>query len=125
VAGFLGVSNLLYGTVTSPSRVRLDAGDEIAAEVDDRTGRVAIGIRPEKIRLGRPADGDNSLAGTVRETAYVGVATQYVVDTAAGTLIVYVQNDGAAPSLGPSVSTTLSWSPHATFVVDPAQEEAE
>jgi spermidine/putrescine transport system ATP-binding protein len=123
VAGFLGVSNLLHGAVTAPGRVRLDTGDEIAADVGDRTGRVAIGIRPEKIRLGPRAEGDNSLAGTVRETAYVGVATQYVVDTAAGTLIVYVQNDGAAPSLEPGVSTTLSWSPYATFVVDPAQEE--
>jgi spermidine/putrescine transport system ATP-binding protein len=127
VAGFLGVSNLLYGSVTAPGRVRLDAGNEIAADAGDRTGRVAVGIRPEKIRLGSPAEGENSLAGTVRETAYVGVATQYVVDTGAGTLSVYVQNDGAAPSLQPHASTTLSWSPHATFVVDPdpAQEEAE
>ena len=125
VAGFLGVSNLLHGSVAASGQVRLDAGDEIAADVGDRTGRVAIGIRPEKIRLGPPAEGDNRLAGTVQETAYVGVATQYVVETSAGTLIVYVQNDGAAPSLRPGVSTTLSWSPHATFVVDPAQEEAE
>ena len=125
VAGFLGVSNLLYGNVTAPGRVRLDAGDEVAADAGDRTGRVAVGIRPEKLRLGAPAEGDNSLAGTVRETAYVGVATQYVVDTGAGTLSVYVQNDGTAPSLQPGASTTLSWSPHATFVVepDPAQEE--
>jgi spermidine/putrescine transport system ATP-binding protein len=103
--------------------VRLDAGDEVAADFGDRTGRVAIGIRPEKLRLGRPAEADNHLAGTVQETAYVGVATQYVVDTGAGTLIVYVQNDGAAPSLQPGTATTLSWSPHATFVVDPSQEE--
>jgi spermidine/putrescine transport system ATP-binding protein len=125
VAGFLGVSNLLDGVVIGPSRVRLDTGDEIGAEVGDRTGRVAIGIRPEKIRLSPPAEGDNSLGGTVHETAYVGVATQYVVDTGAGTLIVYVQNDGAAPSLQPGASTMLSWNPRATFVVDPAQEESE
>jgi spermidine/putrescine transport system ATP-binding protein len=125
VAGFLGVSNLLDGVVIGPGRVKLDTGDEIGAAVGDHTGRVAIGIRPEKIRLGRPADGDNSLAGTVHDTAYVGVATQYVVDTGAGTLIVYVQNDGAAPSLQPGGTTTLSWNPNATFVVDPAQEESE
>jgi spermidine/putrescine transport system ATP-binding protein len=125
VAGFLGVSNLLRGTVTAPDEVRLDSGDVIAAEVGDRAGRVAVGIRPEKIRLGPPAEGENSLAGAVRETAYVGVATQYVVDTGAGTLIVYVQNDGAAVSLQPGAAATLSWSPHASFVVDPAQEEAE
>ena len=95
VAGFLGVSNLLHGSVTDRGRVRLDTGDEIAADPGERTGRVAVGIRPEKIRIGPPGEGDNSLAGTVKETAYVGVATQYVVETGAGTLIVYVQNDGS------------------------------
>jgi spermidine/putrescine transport system ATP-binding protein len=124
VAGFLGVSNLLLGSVTSPGRVRLDTSDEIAADPGERTGRVAVGIRPEKIRIGPPREGDNSLAGTVKETAYVGVATQYVVETGAGTLIVYVQNDGSGTSLQPGAAATLSWSPHATFVVDPAQEDS-
>ena len=124
VAGFLGVSNLLLGSVTSPGRVRLDTGDEIAADPGERTGRVAVGIRPEKIRIGPPGEGDNSLAGAVKETAYVGVATQYVIETGAGTLIVYVQNDGSARSLQPGAAATLSWSPNATFVVDLAQEES-
>src|SRR5687768_12320844 len=65
VAGFLGVSNLLHGSVTAPGRVRLDTGDVIAADAGERTGRVAVGIRPEKIRIGPPTEGDNSLAGTV------------------------------------------------------------
>ena len=43
VAGFLGVSNLLTGTVSGSGRVRLDTGDEIAAGTDDRSGRVAVG----------------------------------------------------------------------------------
>ena len=81
VAGFLGVSNLLHGSVAGPGRVRLDTGDEIAADSGDRAGRAAVGIRPEKIRIGPPGEGENSLAGTVKETAYVGVATQYVVET--------------------------------------------
>ena len=124
VAGFLGVSNLLHGSVTDPGRVRLDTGDEIAADAGERTGRVAVGIRPEKIRIGSPGEDDNSLAGTVKETAYVGVATQYVVETGAGTLIVYVQNDGSGIALQPGAAATLSWSPRATFVVDPAQEDS-
>jgi spermidine/putrescine transport system ATP-binding protein len=124
VAGFLGVSNLLHGSVTGRDRVRLDTGDEVAADPGERTGRVAVGIRPEKIRIGPSGEGDNSLAGTVKETAYVGVATQYVVETGAGTLIVYVQNDGSGASLQPGAAATLSWSPRATFVVDPAQEES-
>ena len=124
VAGFLGVSNLLSGSVTAPGRVRLDTGDEIAADAGDRAGRVAVGIRPEKIRLGPPGEGDNSLSGTIKETGYVGVATQYVVETGAGTLIVYVQNDGSAPWLQAGAAAVLSWSPHAAFVVEPAEEEA-
>jgi len=47
-----------------------------------------------------------------------------VVETGAGTLIVYVQNDGSGLSLQPGAAAILSWSPHATFVVDPAQEES-
>jgi spermidine/putrescine transport system ATP-binding protein len=123
VAGFLGVSNLLAGSVAGAGRVRLDTGEEIGAGTNGRTGRVAVGIRPEKIRLGPAADGENSLAGTIAETAYVGVATQYVVETAAGVLFVYVQNDGAAAALRPGTATALNWSPQATFVVDPPQEE--
>jgi spermidine/putrescine transport system ATP-binding protein len=123
VAGFLGVSNLLPGSVVGPNRVRLDTGEEIGAEVDGRTGRIAVGIRPEKIRLGRAGEGENSLAGTVQETAYVGVATQYVVETRAGTLMVYVQNDASAPSLAPGTETTLRWALTATFVVDQSEEE--
>jgi ABC-type Fe3+/spermidine/putrescine transport system ATPase subunit len=82
-----------------------------------RTGRVAVGIRPEKIQLG---DGQsNELSGTVVEQAYVGVATQYIVETACGRLSVYRQN--ASPGLNgaaPGQQLTISWSPDSTFVVD-------
>src|SRR5207249_1007346 len=81
VAGFLGVSNLLHGTVAGQDTVRLDAGGELrvpAADLRNRSGRVAVGVRPEKIRLG--AHEVNRLEGHVAERAYVGVATQYVLD---------------------------------------------
>ncbi len=98
VAGFLGVSNLLRGTVTGPDRVRIEAGDELSVPLAGRTGDVAIGVRPEKFRLGPPLEGENTLSGTVKETAYVGVATQYIVTTGAGDIVVYAQNrDGGRP----------------------------
>src|SRR5688572_28207190 len=93
VAGFLGVSNLLPGSASGPSTIAVDGGATIkvaAGALDGRSGRVAVGIRPEKIRVG-PGQ-VNTLVGTVFETAYVGVSTQYVVDTPAGRLSVYVQN---------------------------------
>ncbi len=119
VAGFLGVSNLLYGTVSGETSVRLDAGDEVSVSreaLDGRVGRVAVGIRPEKIRL---VPGElNSFPGRVSEVAYVGVSTQYIVDTAGGALTVYVQNaePGATPA-APGGPVDLSFSPEAAFVV--------
>src|SRR5437870_883107 len=54
VAGFLGVSNLIAGTVAGPDRVRLRGGPEVRvppAALAGRSGEVAVGIRPEKIDL--------------------------------------------------------------------------
>src|SRR5439155_20921277 len=92
VAGFLGVSNLIPGTVSGPDSVRLRSGPEVRVRPDalaGRTGEVAVGIRPEKIELGQGQA--NSLDGTVVEEAYVGVSTQYIVETGCGLLTVYRQ----------------------------------
>jgi spermidine/putrescine transport system ATP-binding protein len=125
VAGFLGASNLLPGTVSGSDTVRLDDGTDVRVPSDalaGHTGRVAVGIRPEKIRLD---GGDtNRLAGTISERAYVGVATQYVVDSASGaSMTVYAQNSRpGSESLSPGEQVTLSWSPEATFVVETKEE---
>ena len=56
------------------------------------TGTVRIGIRPEKLRIGGGERRTRS-SGVVTERAYIGVSTQYVVDTPVGAVTVYVQND--------------------------------
>ncbi len=115
VAGFLGVSNLLSGTVEGPDAVRLDEGTVLRVAPDalnGHSGRVAVGIRPEKLRIG--AGEGNTLTGEVRERAYVGVATQYVVRTPVGEVTVYVQ--GAGPH-EPGEELQLSFAPESTFVV--------
>ncbi len=53
----------------------------------------------------------------IAERAYIGVATQYIVDTSAGKLTVFVQSSGAAVE-GDNV--TVSWDPDSTFVVEEA-----
>ncbi|HXV32901.1 MAG TPA: ABC transporter ATP-binding protein, partial [Gaiellaceae bacterium] len=123
VAGFLGISNLLTGTVESEGVVRLTDGTVVRAPAAaGRTGEVSIGIRPEKVRLGTHEE--NQLAGEVRESAYIGVSTQYIVDTRAGAITLYVQNaEAGAPSVRPGDQVTLSWSPDATFVVEPQEEK--
>lgn len=124
VAGFLGASNLLAGEVTGPDTVRIADGTTLRVRPESlggRTGTVAVGVRPEKLRLGE--DGANVLHGQVAETSYVGVSTQYVVDTPAAQLVVYVQN--AAPSastLAPGTRVSLSFDPDVAFVVEPQEE---
>jgi spermidine/putrescine transport system ATP-binding protein len=122
VAGFLGVSNLLHGEGNGDGTVRLSDGTVVRVSGFDGNGGVAIGIRPEKIRL--DGTGDNTLEGTVSEQAYIGVSTQYIVDTAVGTVTVYVQNtDPGAQSARPGDRVTLHWSPEATFVAEPQEEK--
>lgn len=119
VAGFLGISNLLAGTSDGDGTVRLSDGITVRVPAArGRTGDVSIGIRPEKVRLG--GSEENRLHGEVRESAYIGVSTQYVVETAAGAVSLYVQN--AEPGVGtarPGDHVTIAWSPEATFVVEP------
>jgi spermidine/putrescine transport system ATP-binding protein len=125
VAGFLGVSNLLEGTAVGPDRVKLADGTEVQCPPDalaGRAGTVQIGVRPEKLRLG--AGETNSLSGTVAESAYIGVSTQYILETPAGPVAVYVQNDRPGSQVATGERLTLSWSPESTFVVD-SQEGAE
>jgi spermidine/putrescine transport system ATP-binding protein len=126
VAGFLGVSNLLQGEVAGPDAVRLRDGTTVrtrAGSLNGRTGAVAVGIRPEKVR---PVAGDgNSLLGTVKESAYIGVSTQYIVETTNGDMNVVVLNDQPGNAAhAPGERLTLTWDPESTFVVDPTEETA-
>ena len=125
VAGFLGVSNLLEATVVGEDRVKLSDGTEVRVPretLGHSTGTVQIGVRPEKLRIG--AGEANSLSGAVAESAYIGVSTQYILDTAAGPMAVYVQNDRQGGQVATGERLTLSWSPESTFVVD-TQEGTE
>jgi spermidine/putrescine transport system ATP-binding protein len=124
VAGFLGVSNLLHGEIVGDGVVHLADGTDVrvAHEALERyAGRVAVGIRPEKIRVG--GDEENRLSGIVAERSYIGVSTQYIVETPAGAVTVYVQNaDAGAAGVNRGDRVTLGWSPEVTFVVDASQE---
>jgi spermidine/putrescine transport system ATP-binding protein len=125
VAGFLGASNLLPGIVEGSDAVRLADGSLVRAQVNGKRGAVAAGVRPEKITIGR-GGGVNELPGTVLETAYIGVATQLVVQTAAGEVHVFAQNiDSGGRVPAPGANVMLSWSPESTFVVDQAEEGGE
>ena len=117
VANFLGTSNLLGGAVEGTDSVRLLDGSVVTVDTAGRSGNVSVGVRPEKIRLGDGAP--NVLQGKVRESAYIGVATQIVVTTAVGDVTVFHQNSetgGLVPAPGDTI--VISWRPESGFVVD-------
>ena len=137
VAGFLGVSNLLDADVAGRdapfAELRLADGTMLRAPAANVNGadRVRLGIRPEKLRVVPLGDnsaaaesGTNAIEGTVLDASYIGVSTQYLVETADGhRLTVYAQNletSGAAEALADGQRVRLTWKPQHTFVIGPA-----
>jgi spermidine/putrescine transport system ATP-binding protein len=131
VANFLGQSNLLSGTVTGSN------GDEVVVDVhgqalrvlrsrcSSQNGAVWFGVRPEKLRI-VPGTGaeqtGNVLSGTVTDTSFTGVSTQYLVRLPWDQEITAVQqNDGTAP-LRPGEQVTLHWAPEHGFALDHDQD---
>jgi spermidine/putrescine transport system ATP-binding protein len=131
VASFLGISNLLEGAVdgTADSYALIKLADDTRLRVPsalvDGNASIEVGIRPEKIRLHRSEEAipaaANQLEGTIRDVSYVGVSTQYIVDSKSGIpMTVYEQNvertsQGSLYRAGDTVR--LSWLPEHTFVV--------
>ena len=95
----------------------------LAAAVDGGEGRIRLGVRPEKIRIGTRGeglDGANAIEGTVKDATFVGVSNVYTVQTKDGhTVTVYAQNLGTSGDRppGPGDAVILAWHPEHTFVV--------
>jgi spermidine/putrescine transport system ATP-binding protein len=144
VAGFIGTSNLISGTVRSMdggTAVLDTAADEsvvvpAAAEVGAAAGRpLDLTVRPEKIVLSaeRPEAGRCAIRGRVSEIVYLGTSTQYAVRLRDGTaLTVFVQNASDANDLaGRGEDVWLSWLPEhslalaesGTAQTDPGEHE--
>jgi spermidine/putrescine transport system ATP-binding protein len=131
VASFLGVSNLLAGTVdgSADSFALIKLADDtrlrVPAGLVDGNTQIEVGIRPEKVRMNRADDpipaAANQLEGVVSDVSYLGVSTQYIVASRGGIpMTVYEQNvertnHGSLYHQGDQVR--LSWLPEHTFVV--------
>lgn len=132
VAGFLGISNLLPGAVQGQdgqyAAVRLadDTIIRVRASMVGSAETIAVGVRPEKIRLRQPSDpvpdGHNQLHGVVRDASYLGVSTQYQVEARGGArLTIYEQNVERATRAelwAAGEEVVLTWSPDHSFAVD-------
>ena len=124
VAGFLGASNLMGGTVNGArDAIALSSGGTVYANpkhLPEGAREVKVGVRPEKIGLYSPGDESaprNRLSGTVTDASFIGVSTHYLVDCPqVGELAVVVQNLGDR-RFAPGEEVIAAWNPEHTFGV--------
>ncbi|MGW0954652.1 ABC transporter ATP-binding protein, partial [Streptomyces sp. NPDC002545] len=137
VANFLGTSNLIEAEVDSRSgeELVLKAGGGKLSLPQARCsapattgGKVLVGVRPEKISLthaddaGEIPDGRNRITGRISESSFIGVSTQYVIDSpVCPGFEVYAQNIDRDARLVPGAEVVLHWNPAHTFGLDAAQ----
>jgi spermidine/putrescine transport system ATP-binding protein len=138
VANFLGTSNLIEAEVdsTGGDEIVLKAGGGKLALPAARCsapaaagGKVLVGVRPEKISLTHADDageipgGRNRITGRIADSSFIGVSTQYVVDSpVCPDFEVYAQNIDRDARLVPGTEVVLHWNPAHTFGLDAAQD---
>jgi len=134
VANFLGQSNLIAGDVvgTDGDRLVVDIeGTKVAAaraRASVETGRVWVGVRPEKVFIAEVSedrdDDINTVAGgVVSDVSFVGVSTQYLVKMPWGQeLSVFEQNTGARELFAPGTPVDLHWNYAHAFLLDHDQD---
>lgn len=126
VSKFLGQSNLFIGKIveTSANSLSIDVvGYKISVPKDraeKHTGKIAIGVRPEKADLfqTKPADSSSQNLigpGEVKDIRFTGVSNQFLVDVPnIGLVTVFEQNEGnSTVELGDQV--WISWKVEHSF----------
>jgi len=130
VAGFIGVSNLMPGTVAAANgagcTVKLDAGVEVTAPGDG----LAAGdhchavVRPEKLEIhdaDAPAPDRPNVEGVVESSVYLGTSTQIVIrlqGDARMTVLVPNADEAERQRLpGGGAKVRLAWAPQHVHLV--------
>ena len=109
VSKFLGQSNLFVGEVADSSANSLSisvAGNRISVPKDraeKQSGKIAIGVRPEKVEFHRTQPAANANLnilgpGEIKDIRFTGVSNQYLIDIPnVGHVTVFAQNVGISP----------------------------
>ncbi|MEU6388811.1 ABC transporter ATP-binding protein [Streptomyces sp. NPDC046939] len=138
VANFLGTSNFVEAEIAGR------AGDDLTLKAGDGKlvlpvarcsaatttgGKVLLGVRPEKISLTHAddaatvPDGRNRITGRIADSSFIGVSTQYVIDSPlCDAFEVYAQNIERDARLVPGAEVVLHWNPAHTFGLDAGQD---
>jgi spermidine/putrescine transport system ATP-binding protein len=122
VADFIGSLNAfdvrIDELVGEHAVMRLGDGERVVAGLGRgrRPGEtVRVAVRPERVRIAAPGaaaqDGGSRVDGTVAEVVFLGMYTQFHVDTRVGRLVSHRLADELDTSYEAGSTVTLSWDP--------------
>jgi spermidine/putrescine transport system ATP-binding protein len=128
VSKFLGQSNIFVGDVseTSGDSVSISvAGRQIKVPIsraEKTTGKIAIGVRPEKAFFHEDAEPSASAGlnvvgpGEIIDIRFTGVSNQYLIDIPnLGEITVFAQNIGKSPVTELGAKVWVSWKVEHSF----------
>jgi spermidine/putrescine transport system ATP-binding protein len=121
VARFLGQSNIFVGDVVEENSTTISIscnGQRIAApkaRSEKHSGKVALGVRPEKATFHEQKpdlNSDHNLVGPgeIIDIRFTGVSNQYLIDVPGfGDITVFAQNVGKSPVVELGANVWVSW----------------
>jgi spermidine/putrescine transport system ATP-binding protein len=125
VAGFIGISNLINGTVDESGRVAIANGLAVPVELPQgvtRGDRVNIAVRPEKIAVDEEIEDEMvTVEGEIVARVYLGVMTQITVSLGDGAHLVALEQAWyrarADDRWEPGMRIKLGWHPRHCLVL--------
>src|SRR5437867_7334459 len=125
VADFIGSLNALDLTVDelvgAYAVMRVGEGERVVVSAGSamRPGDpLRVAVRPERVQIGpvdgQARDGGSRLEGTITEIVYLGMYTQFHVETRAGRVVSHRLADESIAPLQPGARVALSWEPEPT-----------
>jgi spermidine/putrescine transport system ATP-binding protein len=122
VADFIGSLNafdVVIGELVGAFSVTRFSDNErivVAVGSEQRAGEtVRVAVRPEQVQIGATTrtvpERGSRLEGTIVELVYLGMYTQFHVDTPAGRIVCHRLADESLSQLEPGSAVTLSWEP--------------
>jgi putative spermidine/putrescine transport system ATP-binding protein len=112
VAGFVGRSTFLAGTIEAAGLFRTAGGVAIRCAAAASVGSGVLALRPERLALtsARQEGADNSLLGVIEFVSYLGPHLEAQVRLSAADLVTaQVANRGDAPPLAIGEPIHVSW----------------
>jgi spermidine/putrescine transport system ATP-binding protein len=129
VADFIGSLNALELTVDELvggfAVMRLGEGERVVVPVGSRTrtgDSFRVAVRPERIQIGpvgaSGSDGGSRLEGTIAQIVYLGMYTQFHVETRVGRVVSHRLADELSSPPAVGSRAVLSWEPEHTSQLD-------